>query len=86
MTPDICCVMEKSGEMGNNVVLLTKHRLSSTWVHVRCQVQAGRVGLDIRGSGEELASKTKMTARTATKIIGLQPLIRMGEGRVAAEM
>jgi thioredoxin reductase len=29
---------------------------------VRYQVQAARVGLDIRGSGEELAIKTKMTS------------------------
>jgi len=49
------------------------------------QVQAVRVGLDIRGSGE-LAIKTKMTARITTTIIGLQSLIRMREHRVAAEM
>lgn len=71
MTPDMCCVMEKAGDMGNNVMLLTKHRLRSTWVHMRYQVQAGRVGLDIRGSGKELASKTEMTASTTTKTIGL---------------
>jgi hypothetical protein len=52
MTPDICCVMEKAGEMCNNVVLLTKHRTNTTWIHARYQIQAVRVELDISGSGD----------------------------------
>jgi hypothetical protein len=42
--------------MWNNVVLLTKHRVSTTWVHARDQIQAARVWLNIRGSGEDTHS------------------------------
>ena len=77
--------MGKAGEMGNNVVLLTKPRVSTTWVHIRYQVQAARVGLDIRSIGE-LAIKTKMASRIATTTIGLLSLVRTREQRVTAEM
>ena len=49
---------------------------------MRYQVQAARIELDIRGSGEELAIKTKMTARIATTTIEPQSLARMREHRV----
>jgi hypothetical protein len=62
MTPDICCVMEKAGEMWNNVVLLTKRRANTTWVHTRYKIQASRVELDISGSGDTHSHDDSWTA------------------------